>query len=75
MNLYIKASRPAKLVTNFARSCIEAGADVFIGQGSHAKPRGIELYKKRPIFYDPGDFIGMSNTVTRLPADFFEAGI
>jgi poly-gamma-glutamate capsule biosynthesis protein CapA/YwtB (metallophosphatase superfamily) len=64
-------SAPAKFVSNFARSCIDAGADVFIGQGSHAKPRGIELYKNKPIFYDPGDFIGMSNTVTRLPADFF----
>jgi len=62
---------PAKFVPPFARACIDAGADVFIGQGSHASLRGIEVYRKKPIFYDPGDFIGMSLTVTRLPADFY----
>lgn len=64
-------SVPAKFVTTFARACIDAGADVFIGEGSHSLIRGIELYKNKPIFYDPGDFITMSNTVTRLPADFY----
>jgi len=62
---------PAKFVTTFARACIDAGADVFIGEGSHHMVRGIEVYKDKPIFYDPGDFITMSNTVTRLPADFY----
>jgi poly-gamma-glutamate synthesis protein (capsule biosynthesis protein) len=62
---------PPKFVPLFARSCIDAGADVFIAEGSHSPLRGIEVYKKRPIFYDPGDFMGMSNTVTRLPADFY----
>jgi len=64
-------SVPSKFVTTFSRACIDAGADVFIGQGSHSLLRGIEIYKKKPIFYDPGDFMAMSNTVTRLPADFF----
>ncbi len=64
-------SMPPKFVTRFARSCIDAGADVFIGQGSHSMMRGIELYKDRPIFYDPGEFMVMSGTVTRLPSDFF----
>ncbi len=62
---------PPKFVPPFARSCIDAGADVFIAEGSHSPLRGIEIYKKRPIFYDPGDFFAMSNTVTRLPADFY----
>lgn len=62
---------PPKFVPPFARSCIDAGADLFIAQGSHSPLRGIEVYKNRPIFYDPGDFFGMSNTVTRLPADFY----
>jgi poly-gamma-glutamate synthesis protein (capsule biosynthesis protein) len=61
----------AKFVPPFAHSCVDAGADVFIAQGSHAPLRGIEIYKNKPIFYDPGDFFGMSNTVTRLPADFY----
>lgn len=64
-------SVPPKFIPPFARACIDAGADIFIGQGSHALLRGIEIYKNRPILYDPGDFIAMSNTVTRLPADFY----
>jgi poly-gamma-glutamate synthesis protein (capsule biosynthesis protein) len=64
-------SAPADFVPPFARACIDAGADVFIGQGSHAQLRGFEIYQNRAIFYDPGDFMAMSNTVTRLPADFY----
>ena len=62
---------PPKFVPLFARTCIDAGADAFIAQGSHSPLRGIEIYKNKPIFYDPGDFMGMSNTVTRLPSDFY----
>lgn len=64
-------SVPPNFVISFARASIEAGADVFIGEGSHARLRGIELYKNKPIFYDPGDFMAMTDTVTRLPADFY----
>ena len=63
--------KPPRFVPLFARACVDAGADVFIGQGSHSPLRGIELYKNKPIFYDPGDFIGMSTTVTRLPSDSY----
>lgn len=64
-------SVPAPFVPPFARACIDAGADLFIGQGSHSPMRGMEIYKGKPIFYDPGDFIAMPETVTRLPADFY----
>jgi poly-gamma-glutamate capsule biosynthesis protein CapA/YwtB (metallophosphatase superfamily) len=63
--------RPAKFVYTFAKRCIDAGADVFIQQGAHRGIGGIEVYKDRPIIYDPGDFIVMHNTVTRLPTDFY----
>lgn len=67
--------QPAKFVPPFARACIDAGADVFIGEGSHSPIRGIEIYKGRAIYYDPGDFISMSSTVTRLPSDsYFRPG-
>ena len=66
-------NEPPDFIVNFSRSCIDAGADVFIGQGSHAQPRGIEIYKKKLIFYDPGDFMAMSGTVSRLPSDFYFA--
>lgn len=62
---------PPAFVPPFAKLCIDAGADIFIAEGSHAPLRGVEIYKNKPIFYDPGDFILMSNTVTRQPADFY----
>ncbi|MBI4331035.1 MAG: CapA family protein [Chloroflexi bacterium] len=62
---------PPDFVPPFARACIDAGAHIFVGEGSHAPTRGIEVYKNRPIFYDPGDFFGMSLTVTKMPADYY----
>ncbi len=41
---------------NLARQLIDAGADVIHGHSSH-HPRGMELYRDRPIFYGCGDFI------------------
>lgn len=67
--------KPAKFVPPFARACIDAGADVFIGEGSHAPLRGIEMYSNKPIFYDLGDLFTMSGTVTKLPSDsYFRPG-
>jgi poly-gamma-glutamate capsule biosynthesis protein CapA/YwtB (metallophosphatase superfamily) len=45
----------------WCRACIDAGASVFV---SHGVPilHGIELYKKRPIFYGLGNFIFHSVT-------------
>jgi len=34
--------------------------------------RGIEIYRKCPIFYSLGDFIFQNDTVAHLPADFYE---
>lgn len=62
---------PPKFLPPFAKACIDAGADMFIAEGSHAPIRGIELYKGKPIFYDPGELFLMSDTTTRLPADFY----
>jgi poly-gamma-glutamate capsule biosynthesis protein CapA/YwtB (metallophosphatase superfamily) len=62
---------PSRFVIDFAKACIDAGADVFIAEGSHTPLRGLEIYKSKPIFYDPGDFIVMNNTVTKLPYDFY----
>jgi poly-gamma-glutamate synthesis protein (capsule biosynthesis protein) len=64
-------SRPAQFIVTFARQCIDAGVDVFVSQGSHSMHRGLEIYKNKPVFYDTGDFFFMSNTVQRLPTDFF----
>lgn len=64
-------SNPPRFVEKFARDCIDAGADLFLGQGSHSPLRGVEVYEDRPIFYDPGDFFLMSETVERLPAEYY----
>jgi len=64
-------SDPAPFVERFAYDCVDAGADIFLGQGSHSPLRGVEIYEGRPIFYDPGDFFLMSDTVERLPAEFY----
>ena len=62
---------PSQFARTFAQQAVDAGADVFIGQGSHSSLRGIQMYKNKPIFYDPGDFIRMSSSVTKLPSDSY----
>ncbi|GIP38699.1 hypothetical protein J31TS4_19790 [Paenibacillus sp. J31TS4] len=63
--------KPAEFLKTFARRCIDQGAHAVIGHGPHIV-RGIELYKNRPIFYSLGNFIFQNDTVSRLPADFYE---
>ena len=38
---------PAEFIETFARACIDAGADAFLGHGPHVL-RGIEIYKGNP---------------------------
>jgi poly-gamma-glutamate synthesis protein (capsule biosynthesis protein) len=60
----------------FARDCVDAGADMFVGHGPHCV-RGIELYEGAPIFYSLGSFIQETENVTRLPQkvyDIFDLG-
>jgi len=61
----------ADFVTKFAHQAIDAGADVFVGHGSHF-PMGIEIYKGKPIFYSVGNFIFQNETVGFFPADAYE---
>ncbi|MBW4613137.1 MAG: CapA family protein [Desmonostoc vinosum HA7617-LM4] len=41
----------------FARTMIDAGADLVIGHGPHV-PRAIEIYKRKIIAYSLGNFLG-----------------
>lgn len=43
-------------VRQFARACIEAGADLVIGHGTHFL-RQVEIYRRRVILYSLGNFI------------------
>ncbi len=57
-----------EFLEKFARSMIEAGADVFVGHGPHTL-RGIEIFRGKPILYSLGDFLFQNETLDRLPAD------
>ena len=78
---------PSNMVVDFARACIDAGADVFSGHGPHLD-RGIEIYRGKPIFYALGHLIFENETVSRTqwealkntslgpeatPADYYDA--
>jgi poly-gamma-glutamate capsule biosynthesis protein CapA/YwtB (metallophosphatase superfamily) len=62
---------PPAFMTQFAKDAIDAGADIVLAQGCHAPIRGIEVYKGKPIFYDPGDLFAMSGQVSRFPQEFY----
>jgi poly-gamma-glutamate synthesis protein (capsule biosynthesis protein) len=64
-------SKTPKFLQKFARDCIDAGADVFVGTGPHVL-RGIEVYKGNPIFYSLGNFFCQFETLDRLPAQSFD---
>ena len=59
---------PSEHTKVFARVCIDAGADVFIGHGPH-RDRGIEIYNGKPILYSLGNFIQQNDTVRWTPHD------
>jgi poly-gamma-glutamate capsule biosynthesis protein CapA/YwtB (metallophosphatase superfamily) len=61
----------ADFFTDFAHQAIDSGADVFVGHGSHF-PMGIEIYKRKPIFYSVGNFVFQNETVGFFPADAYE---
>lgn len=48
--------RPTPEFRQFARSVIDAGADVFWGHSAHLV-QGIEVHRGYPILYDTGDFL------------------
>ena len=50
------ATYAPKFVEEFARKTIDAGATCFVGQGAHF-PRGVEVYKGCPIFYNLGSLL------------------
>jgi poly-gamma-glutamate synthesis protein (capsule biosynthesis protein) len=64
-------SEPSDFARAFARAAIDAGADIFVGHGSHT-PLGIELYKGKPIFYSVGNLIMQNETLLFFPATAYE---
>lgn len=56
----------------FARDCIDAGADAFVGHGPH-QLRGVELYDGKPIFYSLNSWAQQVGGMQRFPAEKYEA--
>jgi poly-gamma-glutamate synthesis protein (capsule biosynthesis protein) len=52
----------------FARAAIDAGADAFFATGPHV-PRGVEIYKGKPIFYSLGNFFFQYETMQPIPSE------
>ena len=68
---YINETDPDYYLEEFAHRCIDAGADAFVGTGTHM-PKAIEIYKGKPIFYCTGNFIFQGHYISRMSADFIE---
>ena len=60
----------ADFTREFAHAAIDAGADVFVGHGSHTL-LGVEVYKDRPILYSMGNFIFQNETIPAFPAQAY----
>jgi len=48
--------RPTKEFQDFAHKVIDAGVDIYHGHSAHIF-QGVEIYKKKLILYDTGDFV------------------
>ena len=67
-----RGDTPPAYAVEFAKACIDAGADMYIGHGWH-RTLGIEIYKGKPIFYGLGNFFAQSEFNDRVPADSYES--
>ncbi|AAB91873.1 conserved hypothetical 50.7 kDa CapA-family protein; almost identical to y4sH (plasmid) [Sinorhizobium fredii NGR234] len=64
------SEEPADFEQALARKLIDAGADAYVGHGPH-RLRGIEIYKRRPIFYSLGNFF-YDDLRTPVGADMYD---
>ena len=52
------------------RKLLDNGADIVFVQGQHAV-RGIEIYRRKPIFYGLGDFVFQTHLVTPIASESY----
>lgn len=62
---------PASFLPQFAHACIDAGAHAFVAHGPHLL-RGIEIYKRKPIFYSLGNFVFEAEGMRQIPQEIYE---
>jgi hypothetical protein len=63
--------QPADFIRSFAHAMIDAGVDIVAGHGPHML-RPIEMYRRKPIFYSLGNFVGQNELLHKLPADAYD---
>ncbi len=66
----VELQEPADYLADFARQTIDAGADLFVGHGSHT-PLGMEFYKGKPIFHSVGNIFFQNETVPFFPEEAY----
>lgn len=59
-----------KVLREFARHCVDQGADCVIGHGPH-ELRSMEIYREKPIFYSLGDFVLQLENCELAPEEFY----
>ena len=70
--MYLDQDCPESYIETFARACIDAGADLYVGNGPH-RDQGIEIYRDKAIFYSLGNFFAQSQFTRRIPAEGYES--
>lgn len=68
------SAEPPDFLPLLARQAIDNGADAFVGHGPH-QLRGIEIYRRRPVFYSLGNFFFRINTQQPLTPDGYERAL
>lgn len=63
--------QPADFLQPFARACIDAGAQAFLGHGPHVI-RGLEMYRGFPIFYSLGNLYFQAETIWQIPQEIYD---
>jgi poly-gamma-glutamate capsule biosynthesis protein CapA/YwtB (metallophosphatase superfamily) len=66
----VELHEPADYARAFARAAIDAGADIFVGHGSHT-PLGVDFHRGKPIFYSVGNLIFQNETVPFFPEEAY----
>jgi poly-gamma-glutamate synthesis protein (capsule biosynthesis protein) len=62
---------PPQFLVEFAHATIDAGSDAFVGDGPE-QPKGIEIYKGKPIFYSVGVLFYQNELSQGLASDFYK---
>lgn len=61
----------ADFIIEYGRSCIDAGADIFVAHGPQT-PMAVELYRNGVILHGLGTFVFQIETMKVLPAEAYE---